>query len=259
MTDLDNYEIAKGNHTFAACLQAKAAKKWVPQNLKCKVYERSDKYGVLEIALTARKISKDYPLSYIEKIGALRKTLEKNNISRELATTGKISELKNLFHYLFPTDEFPRSCTLLLALPDDFFGQCIEVSNKFGSGKICYSTKKPPEFCPLPYKLNNVRVLNPDAFWLSFGKSYRQNSGYAMQVINKLSLAFGIEEAILEFKSTTSDFAQQLQNSGVQYRDTFEAAKENFSLPPNVTPSQAHFLLSNRSYNSKTTYKKTKF
>jgi hypothetical protein len=58
-----------------------------------------------------------------------------------------------------------------------------------------------------------------------------------------------------EFKSTTSDFAQQLQNSGVQYRETFEAAKENFSLPPNITPSQAHFLLSNRSIQKQLTRK----
>uniref|UniRef100_A0AC35FD37 Uncharacterized protein n=1 Tax=Panagrolaimus sp. PS1159 TaxID=55785 RepID=A0AC35FD37_9BILA len=63
----DNFEIAKGNQTFAAYLQLKNAKKSVPPTLKCKIYETSPTFGILEVALNANKVSKDQPLSYTEK------------------------------------------------------------------------------------------------------------------------------------------------------------------------------------------------
>uniref|UniRef100_A0AC34G4R7 Nif11 domain-containing protein n=1 Tax=Panagrolaimus sp. ES5 TaxID=591445 RepID=A0AC34G4R7_9BILA len=68
-----------------------------------------------------------------------------------------------------------------------------------------------------------------------------------MDILSKLSLTFGIEDAIKEFKATDSDFQQQLKNSGIQYAGTFEEAKEAFDLPLGITEEQAHFLLSNRS------------
>uniref|UniRef100_A0A914Z3X2 Uncharacterized protein n=1 Tax=Panagrolaimus superbus TaxID=310955 RepID=A0A914Z3X2_9BILA len=85
----DNYEIAKGNHSFAAYLQLKASRKPVPSTLKCKVYERKENYGIFEIALTAGQVIKGSSYSYMEKVVAMRVTLEKNQISREIATKTK--------------------------------------------------------------------------------------------------------------------------------------------------------------------------
>uniref|UniRef100_A0AC34GJG4 Uncharacterized protein n=1 Tax=Panagrolaimus sp. ES5 TaxID=591445 RepID=A0AC34GJG4_9BILA len=57
----DNFEVVKGNQTFAAYLQLKSLKKPVPSTLKCRVYEKNSDIGPLEIALNASKTKNEQP------------------------------------------------------------------------------------------------------------------------------------------------------------------------------------------------------
>uniref|UniRef100_A0A914ZC74 Uncharacterized protein n=1 Tax=Panagrolaimus superbus TaxID=310955 RepID=A0A914ZC74_9BILA len=140
----------------------------------------------------------------------------------------------------------PPALLTLLNLPNAVFENCLDVSSKFSLGEIIYSSKKSPDFYPLPYKVNNIKCINADSFWSSFCKSHRQNAEYALNILNKMSSTYGIEDALNEFKSTVADFQQQLINSGVKYSGTYEDAIADFGLASNTTQDQLHFLLSNR-------------
>uniref|UniRef100_A0A914Q2P3 Uncharacterized protein n=1 Tax=Panagrolaimus davidi TaxID=227884 RepID=A0A914Q2P3_9BILA len=231
----DNYEIAKGNQTFAAYLVLRSEKKPVPASLKCKVYESTAAYGVLEIALA------------VNKIAATRKALERNGICREAATKSKSTKLKDLFKYFFPADEMPKSFSFLLSLPVDDFQACVTAAKKFTNGQIRFSKNKPLDFAPAQYKSYSVKALNSEQFWMVFCRCYRQNIEYAKECLSKLSLTYCIDDALNDLKKPTVDFQQQLKVSGVQYAGTLEDAIAAFELPSTTTLEQAHFLLTNRS------------
>lgn len=83
----------------------------------------------------------------------------------------------------------------LVSLPSEVFEICSNIAVKFSNNEICYSSKK-EDFCPPQYKTNGVKTIS-DVFLQDFLHSYGRNSIFAIQILNNLSIIYGIADAIL--------------------------------------------------------------
>uniref|UniRef100_A0AC34G0H8 Uncharacterized protein n=1 Tax=Panagrolaimus sp. ES5 TaxID=591445 RepID=A0AC34G0H8_9BILA len=92
-----HYEVINGNSRFLAASEQKTAKKSYPQEIKCRIHETSDKFGTLAVGLNIAKTKTELPLNNIEKVSIVRKLLEANNISRQLASASDIQKLHDYF------------------------------------------------------------------------------------------------------------------------------------------------------------------
>jgi hypothetical protein len=142
-------------------------------------------------------------------------------------------------------EAMPYSLPRLVALPDEVYDVCLNAADKFAKHEICFDAEEEDK-CDAHYKRNGIRSLCPDKFWLKFNTCYGRNSTYAVEIMEKLSTTYGVENALKDFKTPPMVLSQQLKKSGVEFDGTLKDAIEQFGLPEGTTAEQAHFLLTCR-------------